>query len=188
MQAIKAIRHRCGLSQRRLAEKARISFRALQMLEAGETNPRLSSIMGVAGAFGISPSVVRADIESLLAELPDSVVSISRKIRADGQESWKLWMFEFVDAFRRHPSPELIDDPPAPGTSAEMRCLLASTVENLCAECGVPIPWWCRAIGPLPAPWFVSGIENLKACALAESPAFYRGRNIFVLGNFLDRA
>jgi hypothetical protein len=40
----------------------------------------------------------------------------------------------------------------------------------------------------LPDPWFVAGIENLKASALVESPVQFRRNNIFVLGNFLSRA
>jgi hypothetical protein len=34
----------------------------------------------------------------------------------------------------------------------------------------------------------VAGRESLKAMALVESPVWFRRRNIFVLGNFLDRA
>lgn len=40
----------------------------------------------------------------------------------------------------------------------------------------------------LPEPWFVAGVENLKATALVESPLPFRRNNIFVLGNFLSRA
>jgi hypothetical protein len=40
----------------------------------------------------------------------------------------------------------------------------------------------------LPAPWFVAGVENLKASALVESPVQFRRNNVFVLGNFLARA
>jgi hypothetical protein len=40
----------------------------------------------------------------------------------------------------------------------------------------------------LDSPWFVAGIENLKASALVESPVRFRKRNIFVLANFLERA
>ncbi|NCO37375.1 MAG: hypothetical protein COZ06_23865 [Armatimonadetes bacterium CG_4_10_14_3_um_filter_66_18] len=48
---------------------------------------------------------------------------------------------------------------------------------------GIPL-----LLPPLPEPWFVSGIENLKATALVESPTHFRKRRIFVLGNFLERA
>jgi hypothetical protein len=40
----------------------------------------------------------------------------------------------------------------------------------------------------LPRPWFVAGVENLKATALVESPLPFRRNNVFVLGNFLSRA
>jgi hypothetical protein len=36
-------------------------------------------------------------------------------------------------------------------------------------------------------PWFVAGMENLKAIAVAESPLRFRIRKIFVLENFLSR-
>jgi hypothetical protein len=39
----------------------------------------------------------------------------------------------------------------------------------------------------LEEPWFVTGIENLKAMAIVESPVFFRRRLIFVLENFLSR-
>ena len=77
-----------------------------------------------------------------------------------------------------------VSEKPVTGSAA----LLASTVEMLCAERRMPVPWWCGGAGILPAPWFVSGVENLKALALVESPAHFRKRNIFVLANFLARA
>ncbi len=63
-----------------------------------------------------------------------------------------------------------------------------STVETVCAEVSLPSPGWCCGVEALDSPWFVAGIENLKASALIESPVRFRKRNIFVLANFLDRA
>lgn len=187
MKTLKEIRGRRGLSQRRLAQQAGLSFRGLQMIEAGQTDMRLSSLARIASALGTPESVVRSELERLLADDPDSVVSVSRKIHADGDASWKLWLFEFVDAFRHSPRKELVMAPPSPETGARIGALLASTVEALCAERSQPSPWWCGGVGVLPEPWFVAGIENLKAIALAESPAHFRKRNIFVLANFLAR-
>jgi hypothetical protein len=48
-------------------------------------------------------------------------------------------------------------------------------------------PQWTWDIPSCKEPWFVSGVENLKAIALAESPVFFRRRKIFVLENFLQR-
>ena len=58
----------------------------------------------------------------------------------------------------------------------------------LATECGRGAPPWTSGVGPLDRPWFVSGYESLKASALAESPAPFRSRNVFVLANFLERA
>ena len=72
-------------------------------------------------------------------------------------------------------------------TRALMRALIASTVETLCADLSLEAPEWCRGVSRLDRPWFVSGVENLKASALVESPSRYRMRNVFVLANFLER-
>ena len=97
-------------------------------------------------------------------------------------------MFDFVDAFRRGREKALVDRPPVEELPGRLQALLASTVEALCAELALPPPTWCAGIAGLAEPWFVSGIENLKAMAIAESPVWFRKRGIFVLANFLDRA
>ena len=117
----------------------------------------------------------------------DSIQSISCRIRQEGEASWKWNLFEFVDAFRLQPSGAQVQSPPDSGVTDRMRALLASCVESLCEERGMACPAWCRETAPLAHPWFVSGIENLKAMALVESPVHFRKRNIFVLANFLDR-
>jgi hypothetical protein len=67
------------------------------------------------------------------------------------------------------------------------RALLNATACALAAELGDAPPWWAVRPLLLPDPWFVAGIENLKASALVESPLQFRRNNIFVLGNFLSR-
>ena len=119
---------------------------------------------------------------------PASVDAIAARILEDGENSWKGWLFELVDDFRRQPSGALIAVPPPASLPARLGCLLASTVEALCAESGLPPPAWCAGVGALSRPWFVAETENLKASALVEAPVFFRKRNLFVLGNFLSRA
>jgi transcriptional regulator with XRE-family HTH domain len=188
MNTLREIRGQRGLSQRNLARQAGVSFRALQMIETGQTDVRWSSLVKIASALGTPAEVMQAEFDRLLADDPDSVVAVSRKILADGETSWKLWLFEFVDAFRRSPRQNLVIVPPSPETGARILGLLASSVETLCAECGMPSPWWCAGVGVLSEPWFVAGIENLKVTALVESSAYFRKRNIFVMANFLTRA
>ena len=67
------------------------------------------------------------------------------------------------------------------------RALINATARYLCSEFGVSVPSWAIRSIWLKRPWFVSGVENLKAFALLESPAEFRANHIFVLGNFLVR-
>jgi len=126
-------------------------------------------------------------VDHFLRLRPDSIEEISIRMMVDGFDSWKTHLFNFVDAFRATHNSELLD-PPTQGLDARLQALCASAVEMLCAECGLQAPAWCAGVPPLSQPWFVAGIENLKASALVESPVWFRARNVFILNNFLSRA
>jgi len=112
---------------------------------------------------------------------------VSILVVRDGENSWKLWLFEFVDQFRKTPVYSLIEKEPAKELPERIKCLLAAAVHALCMEKNVHIPPWTLETQSLETPWFVSGYESLKTSALVESPVSFRGKNIFVLGNFLRR-
>lgn len=67
------------------------------------------------------------------------------------------------------------------------RALLNATARALSKELNLDYPWWARHNIFLQEPYFVSGIENLKASAIQESGIEFKKNNIFVLGNFLER-
>ncbi|MFH1725687.1 MAG: helix-turn-helix transcriptional regulator [Elusimicrobiota bacterium] len=186
MESIREKRRRLGLSQRELARRAGVAYKTLQLLEAGGHNPRWSTLAKIAEALGATVSSLQGEKAS--PARAGSIAEASARIVREGEDSWRLALFEFVDAFRRRPSCDLVAEGPHPGLSHRLHALLCATVERLCAEQGVAVPWWCAGVPPVPDPWFVAGIENLKATALVESPASFRQRNIFVLGNFLSRA
>jgi hypothetical protein len=101
-------------------------------------------------------------------------------------KNWAIYLMNFVDDFRYYKNPAAIAEP-VPYTDPQMDPLLASTAEKLCDEVRLECPTWLASIPACPTPWFVSGIENLKAIALVESPLRFRIRKIFVLENFLSR-
>lgn len=105
----------------------------------------------------------------------------------DNPEHAILLLMDFVDDFRRHRDPGALADP-IPAGHQRFDALAASTAEHLCAERGLRPPEWLADIAACDGPWFVSGLESLKAIAIVESPAHFRVRKIFVLENFLDRA
>lgn len=94
---------------------------------------------------------------------------------------------EFVDDFRKSKDIRLIEQP-FQCEHERFDALLASTIESLCAELGIETPNWVWEVPSCKYPWFVSGIESLKAITIVESPVYFRRRKIFVLENFLERA
>jgi transcriptional regulator with XRE-family HTH domain len=188
MDALRTARQRQSLSQREFAARAGLSFRGYQLLESPLHNARIASLEKVVGVLGLPTASVRRVIGDLVALHPESIRAAGLRILADGPRSWTVHLFDFVDAFRRTRDPELVRMPiPALGEE-RLAALLTSTVEALCGEALLPEPGWCQAVPGLSEPWFVSGMENLKPSALAESPVPFRRRNVFVLRNFLARA
>ena len=99
---------------------------------------------------------------------------------------WKIHLFDFVDDFRRNKNLRAIAEP-FRLTDEKTDALLAATAESLCREMNLKTPDWLREIPACRQPYFVSGVENLKATAIVESPLPFRIRKIFVLENFLER-
>ncbi len=175
------------MSQRELAARAEVSFRGLQLLESAGHNWRVATVERVAEALGMPGQGVGWAVEHFLKMPVDSMPDVSLRILLDGFDSWKTHLFDFVDAFRSTRNAGLIQEAPVVDLDMRLRALCASVTEALCYEIGMKSPAWCAGVPGLDAPWFVSGIENLKAMALVESPAWFRARGLFVLGNFLER-
>jgi transcriptional regulator with XRE-family HTH domain len=188
MKAIVEVRKKRGLSQRALAARATVSFRGLQLLEQSEHNWRVSTVEQVAEALGMPRQGVELTVEHFLRTPVDAIRDISLRMALDGFGSWKTHLFDFVDAFRSTHDEALVQEGPVTELDVRLQALCASVTEALCCELSLPLPPWCAGIPPLTTPWFVAGIENLKAMALVESPAWFRARGIFVLDNFLSRA
>ncbi len=99
---------------------------------------------------------------------------------------WKIAFFDFVDDFRQNRDLCQVAEP-FDSSDDKTDALLASTVESLCDELNLNAPDWLRQIPASQKPYFVAGIENLKATAIVESPLRFRIRKVFVLENFLER-
>ena len=99
---------------------------------------------------------------------------------------WQIPLMDFVDDLRFYRDAAAIAEP-FTASDPRFAALLAATIEALCRELGWKPPTWLNDVRGLPEPWFVSGFQSLKAIALAESPVWFRMRNVFVLANFLVR-
>ena len=100
---------------------------------------------------------------------------------------WKIPLMDFVDDFRYRKDPAAISEP-FDLSDDRKDAVLASVIETLCDESSIKIPEWVKEVPACREPFFMSGMESLKAIALVESPVRFRLRKIFVLENALNRA
>ena len=110
----------------------------------------------------------------------------TRERIANDQKWWAIHLMNFVDDFRRLRDTRAIEQPFRLG-DRNMDALVAASVESLCDELGLEVPSWLEQVPACDEPWFVSGLERLKAIAIVQSPLRFRIRKIFVLENFLSR-
>lgn len=184
MGLLSLLRESRGLSQRGLAKRAGVAYKTVQLLESGRHNPRWSTLLRLAEAMDM-PTLELARV--LQPCSPETLRDATTRISGSGARSWATYLYDFVDDFRRDPSAALVADAPDPRTDPRILALAAASVEWLCAQAAMAAPWWCSGVPSLDEPWFPAEVEDLKASALVESPAQFRQRNIFVLGNFLFR-
>jgi hypothetical protein len=101
---------------------------------------------------------------------------------------------DFVDEFRRVRDPRMLADEPErlsaqSDQGAVQDAYLAAVAVTLAREVGAIPPAWAKACERvLPWPWFAHPGAALRATLLAESPAAFRERNLFVSANALSRA
>jgi len=115
-----------------------------------------------------------------------NLLNQARKKIDDNPEYWSLHLMDFVDDFRRHKNVKALNTP-FTLTDNRFDAIFASTAEALCDEVDLVPPQWLADVPGCHEPWFVAGMESLKAIALAESPLRFRIRKVFVLENFLTR-
>ena len=108
-----------------------------------------------------------------------------RQMLADSRW-WKLYFYDFVDEFRRSRNVEMIAEP-FELSDEKADALLASTVEKLCDELKLEVPEWIKNVPSTKEPYFVCGVENLKAILIVQSPIRFKMRNVFVSESFLSR-
>jgi len=108
-----------------------------------------------------------------------------QQIEAD-PKYWVVHLMDFVDDFRYYKDLRAVSNP-FDLTNNKMDALLASTAQYICDELKLETPEWILAVPACRDPWFVSGMESLKAIALVESPVQFRIRKVFVMENFLSR-
>lgn len=121
--------------------------------------------------------------------IPGSVAAIA-SLAANGQQPFDVAVREFLDAWQ-------FMDAAAKGDALRLEpcpvarvqdAYLAGLAEHLATKHNLPVPGWTeQASRFLDAPFFAGGLQSLKAVLIAESPAAFRRRLIFISADALSR-
>jgi transcriptional regulator with XRE-family HTH domain len=188
---LRQLRSRARLSEREASLRSHLSRSTLRQIETGSETSSAETLAAAAEPLGAQIAILSFPLDTP-CESDCSSVATSLHILRDSTDkrpdSWKIHAMNWVDAFRRTLDARLLLLPPVAELSRPLTALLASIAFALSQEAEMDPPAWAARILWLPEPWFVAGVESLKASALLESPLAFRRNNIFVLGNFLERA
>ncbi len=174
-----------SLSERALAGTVGLSRTCLRQVIQQRESSSISSIAALGSFFNRSVELLVSP-ETVSSE--SSTVAVAYQTERDGFESWKIHFMNLVDEYRRTLDLRLLILPPHSKFDPKLKALLGSLVYQLCQNSDSSIPHWARRTHFLDKPWFPAQMEALKASAIVESPFAFRRNNIFVLGNFLERA
>ena len=123
---------------------------------------------------------------------PDSLQEVSRL--AEDQRAFAYALAEFLDQFRIERDSSMLETEPERlatrfQTGDVADAYLAAVAVSLARELSVTPPRWAWDDSrKLRRPWFAHPGARLRATLLAESPAPFRERNLFVSANALSRA
>ena len=111
---------------------------------------------------------------------PKSLKEVARLARRGGEFHARLR--EFLDTFYSVPTTRraAIAEEPAPTGDAIQDVYLAAAAEHLALSYGLPIPAWVHGSGRFLRDAHFAGPDGMKAILLAESPASFRRRMLFV--------
>lgn len=127
-----------------------------------------------------------------LADLAIHLRRLKIKGQADLPNDASGLILQFIDDFRsrrRNNQRELISKKPARTGSALVDAYLAALAEHLSYEVGLPAPAWVEDPDRFLTTWWIeSDVPSARPTAVAQSPAAFRRRGIFISQRALERA
>jgi hypothetical protein len=122
--------------------------------------------------------------------LTATLAAVAEQVR--GGERFDYAIREFLDEFALRPDDrsrsDAIAEPPEPTGDPRYEAYLGALAEHLAAAHRLPRPSWSiepqRFLGRF---WFVSDVPGFRGIAIAQAPAAFRRRGIFVPERSLHR-
>jgi transcriptional regulator with XRE-family HTH domain len=187
------LREERGLSQTAVALRMGTSQSWVARMESGAADAGMRSVRRYLDAIGARLDV-RPDPEAGSGFRPMTLADVAwaaRRHIGDGETVLRLCL-QFVDDYREvDPASRtaLLDDVPPSTGDVRWDAFLAALAEHLAYHDDLPIPRWVDRRGRfLRQWWFPTDLPSVMASALAESPAAFRRRGIFVTEDLFVRA
>lgn len=125
------------------------------------------------------------------AQRPNSLAAVAQLAHGEGNAcgapvgDFYAWIREFLDSFYieqdQHRRGAMLAKEPVELASANENAYIAGVAEHLALRYELPVPAWVHAPSRfLKRAFFPCGLESLKAMLIAQSPAAFRRRMIFV--------
>ena len=125
------------------------------------------------------------------AQRPNTLAAVAQLARSHGNScaapagDFYAWIREFLDSFYseqdKHQRAAMLAHEPLELAEARENAYIAGVAEHLALRYELPVPAWVHAPSRfLKRAFFPCGLESLKAMLIAQSPAAFRRRMIFV--------
>lgn len=187
------LREERGLSQATVARRMGTSQSWVARMESGAVDAGISSVRRYLDAIGARLDL-QPDPRAESDFRPMTLADVARAARphvGDGETVLRLCL-QFMDDYReteRHSRAALLEDVPPSTGDVRWDAFLAAVAEHLAYHGDLPIPRWVDRSGRfLTQWWFPTDLPSVMASALAESPAAFRRRGIFVTEDLFARA
>jgi hypothetical protein len=122
--------------------------------------------------------------------LTQTLANVARRVRAgeDFQHAVREFLDEFALRADDRSRAEAIADRPAESGEARIDAYLGALAEHLAVAHGLSRPAWSVEAGRfLDSFWFVSPTRSFRALAIAQAPAAFRRRGVFLPERSLHR-
>jgi transcriptional regulator with XRE-family HTH domain len=189
----RGLRKERGLSQADVARKMGTSQSWVARMESAEVDAGLSSVLRYLQAIGARLDL-RSDPRATSGFRPMTLADLARagRLHRTDDEAMLRLCLQFIDDYRgadKGSRARLLEDPPPSTGDARWDAFLGALAEHLAYHDDLPTPRWVDRKGRfLKRWWFLSDLPSVMASAMAESPAAFRRRGIFVTEDLFARA
>jgi transcriptional regulator with XRE-family HTH domain len=189
---IRDARRAADITQAELAARAHTTQPAVAAYESGARTPGLATLRRLLGACEHDVDVIsRPRVRRGAASLAELAETISEDLAGGRANDALRLLFGFADDFRGSSRPgqiALIAREPRHTGDARFDAALAGAAEFFASEAGIAAPAWVEDPERFVEPWwFIASRQAFHAYTLANTPASFARRGVFLAREVFDR-